>query len=297
MRAPLPPDLLQDLRDRIRGIEGVRDHGPPAAGVPTGFPALDRLLADGGLRKGTLVEWRGDTDGGGAATLALAVSAHVLRSDGTLVVIDAARDFYPVGAAQLGVPLDRTVVVRPDDARGALWAWEEALRAPGVGVTFGWLGATTDRVVRRLQLAVETGGGLGFLVRPPGTPAGAASAATRLTVEPLPTPGTSLGLGRRLRVRVTRGQADVGQAVAEVALGDEPGPLPLVPELAGPVAAGRRAGRPAAGAGRPHGPGPGEGASGGLLPGGPAARGGPGDAGGGRGGPVAGGRGGEVRTA
>jgi hypothetical protein len=240
MRAPVPPDLLQDLRDRIRGIEGIRDRGPRENGVPTGFPALDRFLADGGLRKGTLVEWHSDVDGRGAATMALAVSAYVLRPGGMLVVIDDPHEFYPVGAAQLGVPLDRTVVVRPDGQRAALWAWEEALRAPGVAVTFGRLGATTDRVVRRLQLAVEAGGGLGFLVRPPGCPAGA-SVATRLHVESVPTPGACLGLGRRLRVRVTRGQAGVGQAVADVELGDEPSPVPLVPELAGPVAAGRRA--------------------------------------------------------
>jgi len=240
MRAPLPPDLLQDLRDRIRGIEGVRDRGPRADGVPTGFAALDRVLADGGLRKGTLVEWQSAADGRGAATLALAVSAYVLRSGGTFVVIDEAREFYPVGAAQLGVPLDRTVVVRPDGQRAALWAWEESLRAPGVAVTFGRLGATTDRVVRRLQLAVEAGGGLGFLVRPPGVPAGEAVAATRLTVESIPTPGASLGPGRRLRVRVTRGQAGVGQPVAEVELGDESGLVPVVPKLADPVAARRR---------------------------------------------------------
>jgi hypothetical protein len=251
MPAPLPHEVLQELRDRIRGIEGVRDRGPPDAGVPTGFAAFDRLLADGGLRKGTLVEWRGETDGGGAATLALAVSAYVLRPGGTLVVIDDPREFYPVGAAQLGVPLDRTVVVRPDGQQATLWAWEEALRAPGVAVTFGRLGVVTDRVVRRLQLAVEAGGGLGFLVRPPGTPAGSV-VATRVVTEPLPTPGAGLGLGRRLRVRVTRGQAGVGEAVAEVELGHEPSPVPVVPELAGPVATGRRASKPAAGARRPR---------------------------------------------
>lgn len=240
MRAPVPSDLLQDLRERIRGLEGLRDHGPREAGVPTGFTALDRLLADGGLRKGTLIEWHSDSEGGGAATLALAVSVSVLRPGGILVVIDDPHEFYPVGAAQLGVPLDRTVVVRPDGQRAALWAWEESLRAPGVAVTFGRLGAVTDRIVRRLQLAIEAGGGLGFLVRPPGCPAGA-SVATRLHVEPVPTPGGCLGLGRRLRVRVTRGQAGGGRAVTELELGNEPSPVPLVPELAGPVAADRRA--------------------------------------------------------
>ena len=174
--------MLQELRDRIRGIEGVRDRGPLDAGRPTGFPALDRLLAGGGLRAGSVVEWRGARIGSGAMTLALAVAAHLVRDAGTLVVLDDG-DFYPVGAAGLGVPLDRTVVVRTDDPAGRLWAWEQALRAPGVTVTLGRLERVDDRAARRLQLAAEAGGGLGFLVRPPDARAAATWAATRIEVE------------------------------------------------------------------------------------------------------------------
>ena len=88
MRAPLPPDRLQELRDRIRGIDGVRDRGPLEAGLSTGFAALDRLLADRGLRAGSLVEWRGEREGSGAETLAFAVAANLLRDDGAVVVIE-----------------------------------------------------------------------------------------------------------------------------------------------------------------------------------------------------------------
>jgi protein ImuA len=228
-----PADVLADLRDRIRGIEGVRDRGERERGVSTGFSALDRLLADGGLRSGTLVEWRGPA-GGGALSLALAVAAQLTRADGALVVIDAGRDFYPVGAAGLGVSLDRTVVVRPDDPAAAQWAWEESLRAPGVAVTFGRVGALDDRAARRLQLAAEAGGGWGFLVPPPGR-SGATWAATRIEVSPRP----GGEFGRRLRVRVTRGQAGA-RAEAEVELAHEASPVPVAPELARPVARRRR---------------------------------------------------------
>ena len=238
MRAPLPPEVLQELRDRIRGMEGVRDRGPLDAGRPTGFPALDRLLAGRGLRPGSVVEWRGARTGGGAMTLALAVAAHLVRDDGTLVVLDDG-DFYPVGAAELGVPLDRTVVVRTDDPAGRLWAWEQALRAPGVTVTLGRLERVDDRAARRLQLAAEAGGGLGFLVRPPDARA-ATWAATRIEVE------GAAGSGHRpdwrLRVRVTRGQAGA-RAAAEVELSHEASPVPVAAELAGPVARRRRRAR------------------------------------------------------
>src|SRR5262245_57232238 len=128
MRAPLSPDHLQELRDRIRGIEGVRDRGPQDAGVSTGFAALDRVLAGRGLRGGSLTEWRGEREGSGAMTLALAVAVNLVRDAGSLVIIDDDRDIHPVGLAGLGVPLDRTLVVRADDPTGGLWAWEQALR-------------------------------------------------------------------------------------------------------------------------------------------------------------------------
>src|SRR5215469_10673421 len=87
MRAPLP-ELIQDLRDRIRGIEGVHDRGPLESGRSTGLPGLDRLLAGRGLKPGTLVEWRGDGDASGAMTVALAVAGRLVRDDGALVVLD-----------------------------------------------------------------------------------------------------------------------------------------------------------------------------------------------------------------
>jgi protein ImuA len=228
-----PPELIQDLRDRIRGIEGVRDRGPLEAGQSTGFPGLDRLLAGRGLKSGTLVEWRGDGDASGSLTTALAIAGRLVRDDGALVVIDAGRDFYPVGAAGLGVPLERTIVVRTDDPAGASWAWEQSLRAPGVAVTLGRLKDVNDRVARRLQLAAEAGGGFGFLVRPPDAKA-ATWATTRIVVEGVV--GSGHGPLWRLRVRVTRGQVGPREAIGEIELGDEADPLPVAAELAGPVA-------------------------------------------------------------
>jgi len=170
----------------------------------------------------------------------LAVAANLLRDDGALVVIDDDREFYPVGAAGLGVPLDRTVVVRAEDETGGLWAWEQALRTPGVTVTLGRLEKVTDKVARRLQLASEAGGGIGFLIRPPDAQS-ATWAATRISVAGMA--GFGDAIGWRLRVRVTRGQAGVREAMAEVELGHEACALSVATELARPVANRRKAAR------------------------------------------------------
>ncbi|HEX3149899.1 MAG TPA: hypothetical protein VHR66_17615 [Gemmataceae bacterium] len=241
MRAPLSPERLQELRERIRGIEGLTERGPTEAGLSTGFASLDRVLAGRGLRAGSLVEWRGDANSSGAMTLALAVAAHLARDGGAIVVLDDGHEFYPVGAAGLGVPLDRTVVVRAGDPATGLWVWEQALRAPGVVVTIGWLKEVHDRIARRFQLAVEAGGGLGFLIRPPGARAPATWAVTRFEVGGVVGSGNELDW--KLRVRVMRGQAGPREAMAEVELVHEASPVPLVSELARPVAKRRKARR------------------------------------------------------
>jgi protein ImuA len=160
---------------------------------------LDDLLPAGGLKRGTLIEWLGHGEGSGVAALALSVASHVLREEGILVVVDSTREFYPVAASCLGIPLERTVVVQPEGRLAALWAWEQSLRCPGVAMTLGWIDALDDRLFRRLQLGVEMGGGWGFLLRPPD---GRAStwATTRISVKALPDPSPS----RRLQVWLSR---------------------------------------------------------------------------------------------
>src|SRR5258708_34322275 len=104
-------DIVRSLQEKIRGWE--RDHRAAAEIVSSGCPALDRLLADGGFCRGTLVEWLapGEKTGGahfrnesrplsltpgtgsdrkaagpgcGAATLALAITARAVRQAGAI---------------------------------------------------------------------------------------------------------------------------------------------------------------------------------------------------------------------
>jgi hypothetical protein len=242
---------IRDLQERIQAIEGSRHGVAERSALSTGFAVLDEALADRGLRPGSLVEWVGE--GSGAATLALTVAAHTLGRGGAFVAIDGAGEFYPPAAAALGIPLERTVVVRPEARMAALWAWEQALRSPGVAVTFGRLEALDDRLLRRLQLAAEKGGGLGFLIRPPACQAGPAWAATRIDVKARaglrerPVNSNARGahttplaencdsLAWRLQLRLARGQT------IEVELAHETCDVPLVSELADPGTARRPA--------------------------------------------------------
>src|SRR4051812_24163553 len=91
-------DLIRDLRERTRRLAAAARPDPEPGGGP-GAAALDRLLRGPGFGGGPLVEWQTAGDGSGAATLALAVAAHILRAGGALVLIDGAAEFYPPAVA------------------------------------------------------------------------------------------------------------------------------------------------------------------------------------------------------
>jgi protein ImuA len=175
--------------------------------ISSGIEALDRLLPNAGFRGGTLVEWLADS---GADQLALLAARPALRSDGFLIVIDCEKTFYPPGAAPLGIDLRRLILVRPDKVAEAWWALEQSLRSRGVALTFCRLQRLSARVFRRLQLAAERGGGLGFLIRPPSARREPSWSDVRLGLLPVCEASAS-SFKRQWRVEVLRCRGKAGQ--------------------------------------------------------------------------------------
>jgi hypothetical protein len=242
--------LIRDLRERLSLME--RSHRPVRESTfSTGIDGLDQLLPGRGLEWGTLVECLSDREGSGAATLALAVAAHVLKRRGVFVVIDGPNglgelgepsDFYPPAAASLGIPLEQTVIVQPANARAALWALEQALRSSAVGVALGRIERLNGREFRRLQLAAETGGSLGFLLRPVVFRREPTWAEVRLLVQAVSHPGFLQASGRRLHVELLHGRGGAGGGAIELELSDEAGLVRLVSRLGHPASSERAAG-------------------------------------------------------
>ena len=233
--------IVQTLGQQVRRLEGSR----PAAAetlVSTGSEALDWLLPGGGLSRGTLVEWLAGAAGGGAGSLALAAAGAACRDGGALVVMDRRRTFYPPAAAALGIDLQRMIVIRTESDADEYWALDQALRCGGVAAVLCQPEKLDGRAYRRMQLAVESSGCLGMLVRPAAVRGEPSWAQTRWLVEPLASAG-----GRRLRVRLLRSRPMLGQRAVELEIDDETGitaahALPLAAELADPAAHCRPAG-------------------------------------------------------
>jgi len=99
-----------------------------------------------------------------------------------LVLVDSLGDFYPPAMCRYGIPLDRLVVLRPQDARDAFWAVDQSLRCSAVAAVIAPLSRLDERASRRLQLAAESSGCLGLVLRSAGR-VDKSFAAVRMLVE------------------------------------------------------------------------------------------------------------------
>jgi protein ImuA len=206
-----PAAIFQALDEQIRQFEAARRPRGRQM-VSSGYPSLDRALPQGGLIRGSLVEWLAAGHGSGAATLALAAACQACGESRTLVVVDRQRSFYPPAAVDLGMDAARLVLVRPDNSPDELWAIDQSLRCEGVGAVLCWLEKLDDHTFRRWQLAAEASGALGLLVRSRQAEREPSWAELRFRVTPRSTIGVHRGLARRVVVQLLRSRG-LGRAV------------------------------------------------------------------------------------
>ena len=238
---PCPDLRIEALRQQLAQWEApclAAVAGGPASleralALPSGCPALDQVLPEKGFRPGTLVEWLSRGEGDGTATLAFRAAAGACcrlgRGGGAVVVLDRTGEFYPLAAVAQGIEPARLIVVHPGNKADHAWALDQALRCPAVAAVVAWPesldGKLDGRTFRRLQLAVEQGGGLGLLVRPESVRSQPSWADVRLLVEPLPSP-SPYGRPRRMRVVLLRCRGGRGEQTVEVEIDHETHSLP-----------------------------------------------------------------------
>ncbi len=221
--------LLADLARRIQEVES-RCH-PRRAPIRLGLPGLDDCLPEGGLPAGALVEVLSPAAGAGAWTLALLLAERACGDRKALVVTDPHGWFYPPAASKLGVDLERCIVVRPAAARDGVAAFRQALACAAVGAALGWFDPLSPSEGRRLQLAAETGGGLGLLVRPATALRSPSFAALRLLIHPAPT----REFPRRVGIEVVRCRGATGGQTLVLEIDDATGHVRVPPGVAAPA--------------------------------------------------------------
>lgn len=228
--------VAQTISQLSRRLRELQAQGRPAARVvPLAGVGLEPLLPEGRLPAGELVEMLAAEPGCGAWTLALTLARRACGGGRGLVVADAARSFYPPAARRWGFGGERLLLLRPATPVLALAALGQALRSPAVGAVLGEFERIGSTDYRRLQLAAETGGGVGILVRPAAARSVPSFAAHRWLLRPLPSEWGQ----RRLAVEPLRLRGQSGRPLL-LEIDDATGDVRAVPSLAGaaPLACG-----------------------------------------------------------
>jgi cell division inhibitor SulA len=145
---------------------------------PTGFAELDALLPGGGWPRGALTELLLDHEGIGELRLTIPLLAALTAAGGWVALIAPPYLPYAPALSALGVDLSRLIVLKAAALEDRWWAAEQAMRAGSLGAVLFWPGEALDaQRLRRLQLALQAGGGVGFVFAP---------AAHRLQPSPAP---------------------------------------------------------------------------------------------------------------
>lgn len=233
MKRRLSPTLRQELQQACRGV--LREGEPSIEQVSTEIAELDGLFPGEGLRRGSVVEWLSGGEGTGAWLLLLTMARQFQRQGFFLVVIDPAGEFHPPCADQLGVDLERVIVVRPVNQKETLWALEQSLRCAARVVTVCPLEQVPSSTYRRLKLAAERGRNLGFFLRPREALDAPSWADLRLWVEPVPVGRPSRSRRLKVSVLAARG-SEWNKRNIVLDIHDESGAVSVVSELDGATA-------------------------------------------------------------
>lgn len=150
----------------------------------TGFRELDERLPGSGWPIGALIEIAPLCQGVGELSLCLPLLATLCRDGRRAAFVSPPYIPYAPALQRAGLPLDSILWVDASRDEDVRWSAEQLLRDGQAGAVLLWSSTEDERLLRRLQLAAETGQALAFLYRSIKTLRQASPAALRMALYP-----------------------------------------------------------------------------------------------------------------
>lgn len=156
-------ELLHDNPNLWRGCDMA---GQGFYGRSTGFPRLDDILPGRGWPQNGLIEIITPCWGMGELQLLIPLMRSVVEQGKWILWIAPPYLPYAPALVQAGIDTDQILVVKRDTScKDALWSMEKALQTSNCGLVLAWQNWLPGKVLRRLQLAAETGDTLGVFFK------------------------------------------------------------------------------------------------------------------------------------
>ena len=151
--------------------------------LPSECEALDRALPGGGWPLGAVTELCYAQDGLGELTLLMPALARAMHEGRWTVFVASPHPLYAPALANAGLDLARVLCVDATSGDDGAWAAEQSLRSGACGAVVLWAPRTDDRILRRLQLAAESGTAWCVVLRPLQAALSPSPAAVRVRIE------------------------------------------------------------------------------------------------------------------
>lgn len=112
--------------------------------------------------------------------------AVLMENGAACVWVSTSRRLFPASLSLFNVAPERIIFMDVQHERDVLWITEEALKCEGLAAVVAELGNLSLIESRRLQLAVESSGVTGFILRKDGNKNATSVATARWRISPLP---------------------------------------------------------------------------------------------------------------
>lgn len=152
---------------------------PHVRALSTGNAELDAMLPGGGWPCGAVSEILCEYDGVGELSLLMPALADITQRGQRVIFVTPPYTPYAPALAAHGVDLRYVVQIDANPTEGA-WSAEQCLRSGSCGAVLSWLPIADYTLLRRLQLAAESGDALAFVFRPAKAASKTSPAALRL---------------------------------------------------------------------------------------------------------------------
>jgi len=155
---------------------------PPV--LSTGYPTLDRALHYSGWPQGAISEVLLSAYGSGEIRLISPLLVKLNQGAGYICWINP--PFLPHAPAlvDLGLDLNRMIIVRTQSVNESIWASQQAMRSGACAATLIWLPKKAlDKQIRKLNLAAKDGHCWGIIFRDQSLQKHTSAAALRIVIE------------------------------------------------------------------------------------------------------------------